>query len=184
MPPLAGTAPAIVCSLPWRSEMSTAMRSEKAVAVKFNRGFKMFHGEEIKGGELLFNSAVMVHGKAKLRRILKTQPSRAFASFQYGRRFINENPTFGDGVVCLMLDHAPYFDGKAGDKDILIPGRRGWAQFVSHVRAVSSLPRWADGFTGSAECLDDLGYAIAESIAAMLAFDIESDEGACLSVER
>jgi len=78
----------------------------------------------------------------------------------------------------------PPSTARAGDKDILIPGRRGWAEFVSHVRAVSSLPRWADGFRGAAECLDELGYAIAESIAAMLAFDIESDEEACLSVER
>ena len=164
--------------------MATAMRSEKAVTAKFNRGFKTFHGEEIEGGRMLFNAAVMVHGKAKLRRILKTQPSKAFASFQYGRRFIDETSTFGDGVVCLMLDHAPYFDGKAADNDILIPGRRGWAEFVSHVQAVSSLPRWADGFTGAAECLDDLGYAVAESIAAMLAFGIESDEEVCLSVKR
>jgi len=112
MQPLAGTAPAVVCSLAWRSEMATAMRSEKAVTAKFNRGFKMFHGEEIKGGRMLFNSAVMVHGKAKLRWILKTQSSKAFASFQYGRGFINKAPTFGDGVVCLMLDHAPSFDGE------------------------------------------------------------------------
>jgi hypothetical protein len=159
--------------------MATAIRSGKAVADKFNRGFKMFHGEEVEGGTILFNAAVMVHGKGKLRRILKTQPSTAFASFQYGRRFIDDTPTFGSRVACLMLDHAPYFDGKAGDADILIPGRRGWAQFVSRVHAVASLPRWADGFTGAAEALDDLGYAIAESIAAMLAFGIESDDCCC-----
>ena len=183
MPPLAGTVPAVAFSFAGRSEMATAMRAENAVTAKFNRGFNTFHGEEIKGGRMLYNAAVMIHGKAKLRRILATRPSNAFASFQYGRRFIEENTLSPHKVVCLMIDHAPYFDGKASDHHILVPGRRGWSRFVARVREVSSLPRWADGFTGAAESLDDLGYAIAESIATMLAFGIETDD-CCISFER
>jgi hypothetical protein len=159
--------------------MAIATCSSKAAVQKFNRGFNTFHGEEIQGGKMLHDAAVMVYGKARLRRILKTQPSTAFASFQYGRRFIEESSISGHKVVCFMIDHAPYLDGKAGDQNILVPGRRGWAEFVARVHAVAALPRWADGFTGAAEALDDLGYAIAESIAAMLAFGIESDDCCC-----
>ena len=79
--------------------------------------------------------------------------------------------------ACLMIDHDPFFENKAGNRDVIVPGGRNWAAFSKRVKAVAMLPRWANGFTAAAEVLDRLGYAIAESLVAAMAFGIESDEG-------
>jgi hypothetical protein len=143
---------------------------------KFNEGYCTFHQEEIEVGKALFNAAVLIHGKVKLRRLIKSDPSKAFAPLRYGRRFIPDLQKPGSGHVCVMIDRDPFYGGKASNRYILVPGRKGWKRFVKHVHSIINRPRWADGLTASAEALDELGYAIAESVASMLALGIETDD--------
>lgn len=140
---------------------------------KFNRGFDTFHGEEIEVGRQLHAAVVLVCGNQQAQRLLRHDAAGVFGQLRYGRRWI-AGP--GPAALCVMVDRAPFLDGKAGNEHILIPGRRGWKQFADRVNELSEMPRWAEGFTASAEALDDLGYAIAESIAAMLCWGIEDDE--------
>ena len=184
MPTLAGTVPAVVFSLAWRSEMATAMRSGKAARAKFNQGYGTFHQEEIEVGKALEQAATLIYGKQKLRRMLSADPARVFQPLRYGRRLLHEPDDSLRGFICVMIDRPPYLSGKATNEYILLPGKKGWRKFAENALAIAQLPRWADGLSASAEALDDLGYAVAESIAAMLAFDIESDDQVCLTLRR
>lgn len=150
-----------------------ARTSCRPMPEKFNRGYAAFHCEEIIAGRQLHSAIILIHGADKAQRLLRNDAGSVFRALRYGRRWIAPHDA---RVMCVMLDHSPFFDGKADSPSILIPGRRGWKQFAAHVRQLVLMPRWADGFTGAAEALDDLGYAIAESIAAMLCWGIEGDE--------
>jgi hypothetical protein len=140
----------------------------------FNRGHHTFHTEEIEVAKQLHTAMLLVHGEVKARRLLRRDAAAAFRPFRYGRRWIGIDPT--DPCVCTMVDRGPFLTGKAGNDHIIVPGRRGWREVATKVRYLIGSPRWAEGFTATAEALDDLGYAVAESIAAMLCWRIESDE--------
>lgn len=159
------TAVAVTCT-----HATTIRRSTLG---KFNRGFHAFHGEEIEAGRRLYAALILTHGADTVQRLLRADAASVFRPLRYGRRWV-AGP--GPAALCVMVDRAPYLDGKAGNEHILIPGRRGWKQFADRVQQLRAMPRWAEGFTASAEALDDLGYALAESIAAMLCWGIEDDE--------
>jgi hypothetical protein len=161
--------------------MVTSTRNAIGTRTKFSRGYVTFHQEEITVGRALFDGATLMYGKAKLRRMLRTSPASVFRPLRYGRRWIDDD---NGGALCVMIDHAPYLDGKPGAEHILVPGRRGWREFTVAVHRLSMQPRWAEGFSAVAESLDDMGYAIAESVVAILAFGIESDDDVALTVTR
>jgi hypothetical protein len=117
---------------------------------------------------------VVVHGEQESRRLLKSDSALVFKPFRYGRK-VDFDDGKGRRWLMVLID-SDCSDGKAGNRHIMVPGRAGWAAFRDRVRGLSLLPRWADGFSATAEALDDMGYAIAESIAAMLLLEIESDE--------
>ncbi len=144
------------------------------VSDRFNQGCQTFHQEEIEAGKRLASAAIIVHGEQESRRLLKSDPALVFKPFRYGRRVDFDG---GDGnrwLVVLIGDDCS--GGKAQNAHIMVPGRSGWAAFRDRVRRLAIMPRWADGFTATAEALDEMGYAIAESIAAMLLLEMESDE--------
>jgi hypothetical protein len=162
---------------------TTARATTSSTRAGFNRGYIVFQMEEIAGGRRLHDAAILVHGTAKVRRMLRAAPASVFRSLRYGRRWIDDEHGNPD-AVCLMIGGERYLDGKAGADNIVVPGRRGWREFAERTRQLSLLPRWADGLTASAEALDGMGYAVAESIAAMLAFKIESDDEVVATVLR
>ncbi|MFM8496569.1 MAG: hypothetical protein ACKOEM_13760 [Planctomycetia bacterium] len=147
---------------------------------KFNCGFPTFHGEEIEAGRRLHSALMLIHGAQKAQRLLRADAASVFRPLRYGRRWISGSPA----ALCVMVDRSPWFEGKAGNEHILIPGRRGWKQLADRVHELTALPRWAEGFTGAAEALDDMGYAVAESIAAMLCWGIDSDESIMCPMAR
>lgn len=165
--------------------MATATQGTKAVVKRFHEdGVGTFHQDEIVVGSQLLTAAVLLHGKSKVRRLLKSSPEKVFQPLRYGRRIIFMPDESGAGYSNVMIDRPPFFGGKAGSQHIMVPDRKGWVEFARRVQAVAQLPRWADGLSAAAEVLDDLGYAIAESIAAIQAFDMETDEGIIFSLRR
>ncbi len=148
--------------------------TQRRTAAKFNRGYKTLHQDEIELAADLHKAILLRLGETRAKKVLAESPADAFRSMRYGRRFIDM-----DGCLCLVVDHPPFFDHKAESRHILTPavGVRRWRAFAERVRSLSILPRWADGWSAAAEVLDDLGYAIAESIAGMMCWEIEGDEG-------
>ena len=141
---------------------------------KFNKGCNTLHADEIQLGKDLHTACILIYGKDRSRRIVEKSPAAMFRRMRYGRRVLNDanRPT-----LCLVSDNSEYMHwNKAEDRHIFTPFSRRWNEIVERVRQVSLLPRWADGWTATAETLDDLGYAIAESIAALLCCGIDSDE--------
>jgi hypothetical protein len=143
-------------------------------ADKFNQGCQTFHREEIEVGKRLADAAVVVHGERESRRLLKSDPAAVFKSFRYGR-VVDHDDGKGERWLIVLID-GKCADGKASNRHIMVPGQAGWAAVCERVRRLAVLPRWADGFSATAEALDEMGFAIAESIAAMLLLEIESDE--------
>ena len=164
--------------------MATVTNGMKAQRGRFNEGFGTFHQEEIEVGKVLLEAALLVYGREKTKRLLKRCPAKVFKPLRYGRRLLGDPAKPNDAFACVMIDLDPYFTGKAGNEHILVPGCRGWRAFCSRVLSISMRPRWADGLTATAEALDDLGYAIAESIAAIRAFGITSDDEIAFTLKR
>lgn len=142
---------------------------------KFNMGCDTLHQDEIELGKNLHTACTLLYGVERSRRCAAKSPSALFRRMRYGRAFMNDakRPS-----MILVSDNSPHLHcNKADDRDILTPTSRHWAAFREQVRRVATLPRWADGWCATAEVLDDLGFAIAESIATLLCWGIESDEG-------
>lgn len=144
----------------------------------FNRGYPTFHREEIAAGQQLHAGLVLLYGKARARRLLRQDAGAAFKRFRYGRRWLATADGTATGI-CVMIDRAPFFHGKAGSEHVMIPGRAGWRRFAALVKQMTMRPRWSEGFTATAEALDEAGYAIAESIAAIMCWGVESDDDVC-----
>lgn len=141
---------------------------------KFNMGCDTLHQDEIALGKNLHTACVLLYGVDRSRRCAEKSPSLMFRKMRYGRAFSNASKR---PSMILVSDNSPHLHcNKAGDRDILKPTSRRWAAFREQVRRLSTLPRWADGWCATAEVLDDLGFAIAESIATLLCWGIESDE--------
>jgi hypothetical protein len=143
---------------------------------RFCDGFEPFHSEEIAAAKELCTAAVLLYGRRSLQRLLRKDAGKAFERLRYGRRLMPLLDRQENRSVCLLIDRAPYFSHKAGSDHIMFPGHKGWATFAEQVKVLALSPRWAGGFTAAAKVLDDLGYAIAESLAAMMAFGIEGDD--------
>jgi hypothetical protein len=144
----------------------------------FNRGYPTFHREEIAAGQQLHAGLVLLLGKARARRLLGRDAGAVFERLRYGRRWLSTADGSTQGI-CVMIDRAPFFYGKARSEHVMLPGRAGWGRFSALVNHMTMRPRWAEGFTAPAEALDDLGYAIAESIAAIMCWGIDSDDDVC-----
>jgi hypothetical protein len=139
---------------------------------KFNRGFVVYHQEEIETAKALHDACVLLHGRRATRRLLRTNPAAVFKPLRYGRAV---TMTPDGGMVRVMIDGYAGVAGKAGNDHIAVPGRPGWSRVRRRVGELMGLARWADGMTATAEALDDLGFAVAESIAAIMAFDMIDD---------
>jgi hypothetical protein len=148
------------------------------VGDKFNQGYGTFHQEEIEVGKLLADAALAFHGTKESRRLLKSDPAAVFAPFRYGRRVDDDAKAPGGGWLMTAVDRE-WTGGKATSRHIMVPDRSGWMAVCRRISELTRLPRWAGGFTATAEALDDSGYAIAESIAAMVLWHIESDDDLC-----
>lgn len=141
---------------------------------KFNKGCDTLHQDEIHLAKDLHTACILIYGQERSRRMVERSPAAMFRRMRYGRRVLHS----GDRpVLCLVSDNSEFIHwNKAEDRHIFTPFSPRWGEVVERVRRLSLLPRWADGWTAAAETLDDLGYAIAESIAALLCCGIESDE--------
>lgn len=141
---------------------------------KFNQGCDTLHQDEIQLAKDLHTACILIYGQERSRRMVEKSPATLFRRMRYGRRVLHstDRPT-----LCLVSDNSEYMHwNKAEDRHIFTPFSRRRNEIVERVRRLSLMPRWADGWTATAETLDDLGYAIAESIAALLCCGIESDE--------
>lgn len=141
---------------------------------KFNKGCDTLHLDEIELAKDLHTACILIYGKERSRRMVEKSPAALFRRMRYGRRVLTSTDR---PVLCLVSDNSEYMHwNKAEDRHVFTPFSRRWTEIVGRVRRLSLLPRWADGWTATAETLDDLGYAIAESIAALLCCGIDSDE--------
>jgi hypothetical protein len=141
---------------------------------KFNMGCDTLHQDEIELGKNLHTACTLLYGVERSRRCAAKTPSMLFRRLRYGRAFMHDTKR---PAMILVSENSPHLHcNKASDRDILTPTSRHWAAFRERVRRVSLLPRWADGWCAAAEALDELGFAIAESIATLLCWGIESDE--------
>ena len=141
---------------------------------KFNRGCDTIHQDEIALGQKLHTACTLVYGQKQCRRIAETSPASLFRQMRYGRAVFRDTPR---AALCIVTDGSPFVHClKAGNRHIVTPASRRWGELVRRVQRLSLKPRWADGWTATAEALDHLGYAIAESIAVLLCYSIESDE--------
>jgi hypothetical protein len=155
-----------------RNRIASTARLRPA-GTKFNRGYATLHQDEITLARDLHTACMLRYGRHKMRRILEQSPADAFRHMRYGRRFFGGSHQ----TLCLVIDDSQFLDNKAGNRHILTPvGDRRWRLFADRVRSLALLPRWADGWSATAEALDDLGYAIAESIAALMCWRIDGDE--------
>jgi hypothetical protein len=145
--------------------------------VPFNQGCDTEHAGEIRLGHDMAVAADLLWGKDRCKRIIRSSPSKLFRKFRYGRWFA---PPVGEGNrewFGLAL-HGGRFIGvnRAKDEHIMRPGDYEWMEFLEQVRRVAQRPRYADGWTATAETLDDMGYAIAESIAVFELYDYAEDD--------
>jgi hypothetical protein len=153
--------------------ISTAGRSP--ARRRFNMGCDTIHHDEIELAGDLHKACQLVFGKQRSRQIAQRSPATLFRRMRYGRAF--DSSTKRQSMI-LVSDNSPFLHhNKATNRHIIRPTARCWSTFVEQVRRVATLPRWADGWCATAETLDDLGFAIAESIATLLCWGIESDEG-------
>ena len=143
----------------------------------FNQGCDTEHAGEIKLGQHMAIAADLLWGKDRCKRIIGSSPSKLFVKFRYGRWFGQGLGDSNREWFGLAL-HGGRFIGenRASDEYILQPGGKDWIQFLEQVRRVACRPRYADGWTATAEVLDDMGYAIAESIAVLELNDFTNDD--------
>lgn len=153
---------------------STASELRSRARRKFNKGCDTLHQDEIQLARDLHTACVLIYGQERSRRMVQKSPATLFRRMRYGRRVLRDTDR---ATLCLVADNSEYMHwNKAEDRHIFTPFSPRWIEVVERVRRLSLMPRWADGWTATAETLDDLGYAIAESIAALLCCGIESDE--------
>lgn len=153
--------------------ISTAGRSH--ARRRFNMGCDTLHQDEIELARDLHKACQLVFGGQRSRQIAQRSPASLFRRMRYGRAFMHDASR---SAMVLVSDDSEFLHcNKATNRHILKPTSRCWSTFVERVRRVSQLPRWADGWCATAEVLDELGFAIAESIATLLCWGIESDEG-------
>lgn len=153
---------------------ATVSAARSRACRKFNKGCATLHQDEIQLAKDLHTACILIYGQERSRAMVRKSPAALFRRMRYGRRVLRDakRPT-----LCLVSDNSEFMHwNKAEDRHIFTPFSRRWNEVVEHVRRLSLMPRWADGWTATAEALDDLGYAIAESIAALLCCDIASDE--------
>lgn len=145
----------------------------------FRQGYDTEHAEEIAMGLRLAQACILVHGEAQCRRVLAKAPASLFRSMHYGRRLLpglSQRP--GVQHTLGLTPDGSRFTGrlKAADADIMRPGAQEWLAFLDTLRRLTLAPRWADGWTATAEALDAMGYAIAETIAVLMLLDFDGDE--------
>lgn len=143
----------------------------------FNQGCDTEHAGEIELGHHMAIAADLLWGRDRCKRLISSSPSKLFRKFRYGRWFAGAAGDRGRESFILAL-HGGRFMGehRAADEYIMTPGGGEWIEFLEEIRQVAHRPRYADGWTATAETLDDMGYAIAESIAVFELLGYEADE--------
>lgn len=132
----------------------------------FNQGCDTGHSGEIELGHHLAIAADLLWGKDRCKSVIRRSPSKLFQRFRYGRSFSHPVGESKRESFILALHGGRFLgENRAQDEHIMRPGDGEWIEFLEQVRRVALRPRYADGWTAAAETLDDMGYAIAESIA-------------------
>ena len=144
-------------------------------ASPFNRGILTEHCGEIEMGKEMAQAAYLLYGDQECRRAIREAPSSLFRRFRYGRRV---DPLGGRDWLILALHNSPYIGkNKARDEHIMTPSSPDWRRRLpAAVKRLMMAPRYAPGWSATAEALDDLGYAIAESIAVLELLGFRSDD--------
>jgi hypothetical protein len=143
----------------------------------FNRGLDTLHQSEIQLGREMAIAAYLLYGKQRCDKAIETAPSSLFRSFRYGRCITPPKDEFDRGRLDIALHHGPLLGkNRAKDCHIMQPGGPDWIAFLEQVQRVAHRPRYAEGWSATAEVLDDMGYAIAESITVLELLNYKADE--------
>lgn len=143
----------------------------------FNMGCDTIHMDEIDMARRMRDACVMLYGEEQCRRKASKSPASLFRRLRYGR-FVDSHCRGRKSSLVFVSDNSPHQGQyQATDADVLTPLSPDWNRFRSRVRRIVLSSRWADGWSASAEALDAMGYAVAESIAAIQLFGFDEDEG-------
>lgn len=151
--------------------MAVATMPEQIEREAFNLGVWVCYREEIRVAEKLCAALLLNHGREAAKRMVRRDAEAAFAPLRYGRRF---HP--GE-CLCVDVDREMFDELKAGNEHIAMPGKRGWLAVAKRAWQLGMLPQYENEFDwlGTAQALDELGYAIAESITCLMVFGLDGD---------
>lgn len=141
---------------------------------KFLTGYWCNHSEEIEAARQLHTAIVATVGNRHAREIVKRDPVKLFRPLRYGRSLHD----FGRSrSASIMIDFPRVTENRAAHWHILTPGHLEWRGFIDRVVRIQRKRDYLIdaqgkpvGLHGAAKAIDDMGFAIAESLAVLMLF--------------